>query len=90
MTSKGQVTIPKALRQRLRAAQEQVAAHGLVESGQELFLPKTVALEMEYARAGLRSCLDFVDALHLASCRACEAIASFDDRGFSRRIRQLN
>ena len=27
-----------------------------------------------------RSGLDFADALHLASCRGCEAIASFDKR----------
>ena len=30
------------------------------------------------------------DALHHASCRSCKTIASFDDRGFARRIRQLN
>jgi len=30
------------------------------------------------------------DALHHASCRGCEAMASFDDRGFVRRARQLN
>jgi predicted nucleic acid-binding protein len=34
--------------------------------------------------------LDFADALHHASCRSCQTIASFDDRGFARRIRQLN
>ena len=98
----------------------------MIESGQELFLPKTVALELEWvlrgyygfaveavlqvfeqlmnhtclsvedrpdleqALAGLRSGLDFADALHHASCRDCEVIASFDDRGFARRIRQLN
>lgn len=102
------------------------AARALIESGQDLFLPKTVALELEWvlrgyygfpveqvlqvldqvlhhpclvledrpaleqAVAGLRSGLDFADALHHASCRDCEAIASFDDRGFARRIRQLN
>jgi predicted nucleic-acid-binding protein len=102
------------------------AAHQLIESGQDLFLPKTVALELEWvlrgyygfaaeqvllvfeqllqhpclqvedrpgleqAVAGLRSGLDFADALHHASCKGCEAIASFDDRGFARRIRQLN
>jgi predicted nucleic-acid-binding protein len=102
------------------------AARQLIESGQELFLPKTVALELEWvlrgyygfaveavlqvfeqllnhtclsvearpdleqALAGLRSGLDFADALHHASCRDCEVIASFDDRGFARRIRQLN
>lgn len=102
------------------------AARLLLESGQTLFLAKTVALELEWvlrgyygfaveqvlqvleqllnhpcltvedrssleqAMAGLSSGLDFADALHHASCRDCEAIASFDDRGFARRIRHLN
>ena len=102
------------------------AARQLIESGQLLFLPKTVALELEWvlrgyygfaapqvlavfdlllghptltledrpavaqALAGLRAGLDFADALHHASCRSCQTIASFDDRGFARRIRQLN
>ena len=102
------------------------AARQLIESGQDLLLPKTVALELEWvlrgyygfaaeqvllvfeqllhhpcmqvedrpvleqALAGLRSGLDFADALHHASCKGCEAIASFDDRGFARLIRQLN
>lgn len=66
------------------------AALGEIESGQELFLSKTVALELEQALAGLRSGLVFADALNHASCRDCEAIASYDDRGFARRIRQLN
>ena len=39
---------------------------------------------------GIRAGLDFADALHHASCRGCDAIASFDDRGFARRIKQLN
>jgi len=102
------------------------AARQLIESGQPLFLPKTVALELEWvlrgyygfaveqvlqvmeqllnhpcltaedrpsleqAVAGLRSGLEFADALHHASCRDCESIASFDDRGFARKIRHLN
>jgi predicted nucleic-acid-binding protein len=102
------------------------AARRLIESGQDLFLPKTVAMELEWVLRGYygfaaeqvlqvfeqllnhpclsvedrqdleqalqrqRSGLDFADALHHASCRDCEAIASFDDRGFARRIRQLN
>ena len=101
-------------------------ARQLIESGQLLFLPKTVALELKWvlrgyygfaapqvlavfdlllghpsltledrpavvqALAGLRAGLDFADALHHASCRSCQTIASFDDRGFARRIRQLN
>jgi len=102
------------------------AAQRLIESGQPLYLPKTVVLELEWvlrgyyrfdvedvlrvldqllnhpcltaedrpgleqAVAGLRSGLDFADALHHASCRGCEAVASFDDRGFARKIRTLN
>jgi len=91
---------------------QQEAARGLLESGQDLFLPKTVALELEWvlrgnygfgveqvledrpaleqAVSGVRSGLAFADALHHASCRDCDTIASFDDRGFARRIRQLN
>lgn len=102
------------------------ASRALLESGEPLFLPKTVALELEWvlrgyygfgveqvlqvfahllahplctledrpaveqALSGLRSGLDFADALHHASCRGCEAVASFDDRGFARRARHLN
>jgi len=102
------------------------AARALIESGQPLFLPKTVALELEWvlrgyygftaaevlqvmnqllrhpcltaedrptleqAVQGLASGLDFADALHHASCRNCDAVASFDDRGFARRIKTLN
>lgn len=47
-------------------------------------------LPVEQAVAGVRNGLDFADALHHASCRSCEAMASFDDRGFVRRIWQLN
>jgi predicted nucleic-acid-binding protein len=117
--------VEEAVADSATAAQRQ-AARQLIESGQELFLPKTVALELEWvlrgyygfeveavlqvfeqllnhtclsvedrpdleqALAGLQSGLDFADALHHASCRDCEVIASFDDRGFARRIRQLN
>ena len=102
------------------------AARRLIESGQPLYLPKTVVLELEWvlrgyyrfavddvlrvfdqllqnpfltaedrpsleqAVAGLRSGLDFADALHHASCRGCEAVASLNDRGFARKIRTLN
>ena len=107
-------------------ARQRQAARALLESGQRLFLPKTVALELEWvlrgyygfapaqvlqvfdhllahpaleledrsvleqALAGLRAGLDFADALHHASCRACEAMATFDERSFARRLRPLN
>ena len=33
--------------------------------------------------------LDFADALHLTCYRECESVASFDDRKFARRVKQL-
>jgi hypothetical protein len=45
---------------------------------------------LEQAVAGVRSGLDFADALHHASCRSCASMASVDDRGFFQRSRQLN
>jgi predicted nucleic-acid-binding protein len=33
--------------------------------------------------------LDFADALHWATSRECEAMVTFDDRGFSRRARRF-
>jgi hypothetical protein len=45
---------------------------------------------LEQAVAGVRNGLHFADALHHASCRSCASMASFDDRGFLGRIRQLN
>jgi len=102
------------------------AARRLIESGEPLYLPKTVVLELEWvlrgyyrfppedvlrvleqlvchpcltiedrpgleqAMAGLRAGLDFADALHHASCRSCEAVASFDHRGFARKVKDLN
>lgn len=56
LTSKGQVTIPQASRQRL----------GLVP-GQ--------AVEFDLS----------ADALHHASSRHCDAMATFDDKGFAQR-----
>ena len=44
---------------------------------------------VEGALALCSSGLDFADALHHASCRQCESMASFDDRGFARRARSL-
>ena len=103
-----------------------VLARYLIESGQEVFMPKTVALELEWvllgyyrfnrdqvglvfdallnlptlqledraaieqALAGLRAGLNFAGALHHASCRACTAIASFDQRSFAMPARDLN
>lgn len=73
------------------------AARDLIESGQPLFLAKTVALELEWvlqvfdhllAHPGLTA--EDRRALHHASCRSCASMASFDDRGFGRRIRELN
>jgi predicted nucleic-acid-binding protein len=41
------------------------------------------------AIANMDAGLEFADALHHASYRACSAIATFDDRKFARRARRL-
>jgi predicted nucleic-acid-binding protein len=46
-------------------------------------------LSVEAALIGLRSGLDFADALHHAAYRSCNAMASFDDRKFARRANKL-
>ena len=46
-------------------------------------------LSVEAALAGHRSGLDFADALHHATYRTCDAMASFDDRKFARRANKL-
>ena len=46
-------------------------------------------LSVEAALASHSSGLDFADALHHASCRTCNAMASFDDRKFARRANKL-
>ena len=101
------------------------AARRAVESGADLFVAKTVMLELEWvlrgvyglarrdvlrafenllalpnvevedraavdsALAGLRAGLDFADALHHSSSRACAALLTFDTRRFSRRARRI-
>ena len=101
------------------------AARRVIESGGELFVAKTVLLELEWvlrgvygfarrdvlrafenllalpnmevedraavesALAGLRSGLDFADALHHSSSRACAAFLTFDTRRFVRRARRM-
>lgn len=44
-----------------------------------------VARAIAWCEAGL----DFADALHHASYRTCESVASFDDRKFARRARRM-
>lgn len=46
-------------------------------------------LAVEAALQAHRDGLDFADALHLASYRSCDALASFDDRKFARRAARL-
>ena len=41
------------------------------------------------ALANCAAGIDFADALHHASYRACAAVASFDDRKFARRAKRL-
>jgi predicted nucleic-acid-binding protein len=101
------------------------AARRTVESDSDLFVAKSVLLELEWvlrgvygfaradvlrvldnllartnvqiedrpaaesALAGLRAGLDFADALHHASSRACTAFLTFDARRFAGRARRL-
>ena len=44
-----------------------------------------VAQALKQSGAGL----DFADALHHASYRACESMASFDDKKFARRAKRM-
>ena len=44
---------------------------------------------VEQAIASFEQGLDFADALHHASYRDCESMASFDDRKFARRAKRL-
>lgn len=44
---------------------------------------------IEQAITSFEQGLDFADALHHASYRDCEAMASFDDKKFARRIKRL-
>lgn len=46
-------------------------------------------LSVQAALVGHRAGLDFADALHHAVYRGCEAMASFDDRRFARRVNKL-
>jgi predicted nucleic-acid-binding protein len=105
-------------------AQEEVA-RAVVERGTQLFVAKTVVLELEWVLRGvyghppkdvgrviehllslahievedraavesalgnLRKGLDFADALHHASSRSCEALLTFDARGFVGKARRL-
>ena len=108
----------------LEAGKQHLAAKKLIESGESLFICKTVMLEFEWVMRGYyrfeldeicsvfknllsqnhikvedKACvtqalvnfekgLDFADALHLASCKNCTELASFDDKKFARRAKR--
>ena len=44
---------------------------------------------VEQALANCDAGIDFADALHHASYRACDSVATFDDRKFARRAKKL-
>lgn len=52
----------------------------------EIECREQVLAALDLAREGF----DFADALHHASYRACDQVASFDDRGFARRAARKN
>ncbi|MEO7056910.1 MAG: type II toxin-antitoxin system VapC family toxin [Caldimonas sp.] len=45
--------------------------------------------ELEQALSNAEAGIDFADALHHASYRSCASVATFDDRGFTRRAKKL-
>lgn len=44
---------------------------------------------VEQALSNCEAGIDFADALHHASYRSCEGVATFDDRAFARRAKRL-
>lgn len=106
-------------------AQEE-AARAVIEGGAQLFIAKTVLLELEWVLRGayghppaavcqvldhllslpqieiedraaveialgnLRRGIDFADALHHASSRACSGFLTFDAKGFAGQARRLS
>lgn len=68
-----------------RSEVAQVFEHLMARPGIQVETRPTV----ERALAGYASGLDFADALHHASYAECADMATFDDRGFTRRARRL-
>ena len=104
---------------------QEAAARAVIEGGTQLFIAKTVLLELEWVLRGayghapaavcrvldhllalphieiedraavetalgnLRRGLDFADALHHASSRACSGFLTFDAKGFAGKARRL-
>jgi predicted nucleic-acid-binding protein len=60
---------------------------------QHLLAQRHVTVEdrsaVEQALANTAEGIDFADALHHASYRGCDSVATFDDRRFARRSRRL-
>lgn len=57
-----------------------------------LGLPHVTLEDREVVEQALSNCgagIDFADALHHASYKACESVATFDDRKFARRAKKL-
>jgi predicted nucleic-acid-binding protein len=44
---------------------------------------------VEQALANVEAGIDFADALHHASYKSCDSVATFDDRKFARRAKKL-
>ena len=80
LTSKGQVTIAQALRQRLGLVPGQAVEFDLSADATCITMRPTPSVR-ELPQQGS----DFADALHHASGRHCDAMATFDDKGFVQR-----
>src|SRR2546425_446210 len=110
VTSKGQVTIPKELRQQLGIRQGSRIEFSLVGDHVEMRVRSSPSGEVasvmrhlleqahitvedrdaiERALSNCEAGIDFADALHHASYKSCDSVATFDDRKFARRAKKL-
>jgi predicted nucleic-acid-binding protein len=78
----------------VEAVRQRPLAQSLIDSDEQLFISKTVirvedSPTVAQALESHQNGVAFADALHHASYRTCDSMASFDDRKFARRIASL-
>jgi predicted nucleic-acid-binding protein len=97
LLSAGDVFIPKTVVLELEWVLRYVAdqpAGKVIECLAHLIALPAVTVEdrdeIEAALGHARNGIDFADALHHASSKACSELLTFDDRGYARRAKKLN
>jgi AbrB family looped-hinge helix DNA binding protein len=96
VTSKGQVTIPKRVRQALGITPGSKVEFDIDRGGARLKLVKSHSVsriedeeQVETALRLSRKGIDFTDALHHAASAHCREMVTFDDRRFAGRAAKL-